>query len=273
MIVVAAVQTEPDFGDVAGNIKRGAELASTAFDNGARLVVLPEASTTGYVFADRAEAAKYAEEVPSGQACQEWTRLCAERDAWLVAGMIERAGDKIYNSAVLIGPSGYVGTFRKVHLWNDEKEIYDPGDLGFPVFETEIGRIGMLICYDGWFPESFRSCALAGADIICSPSNWVPVPHQPPDQRAMANLMCMTAAHSNQVYVVAASRVGIERGQPFIGQSMVVDHSGWPLTGPASTDREEILYATVDAIGSRAEREGNPFNQPLRDRRPTAYRS
>jgi predicted amidohydrolase len=129
----------------------------------------------------------------------------------------------------------------------------------------------MHICYDCWFPESFRLMAAQGADLICAPSNWVPVPTQRDDLPAMANLLCMTNAHTNLVYVAAAGRVGADGDQPFIGQSIIVDHAGWPIAGPASAERPEIIYADVDLIGSRAERHGNPFNQPLRDRRLDVY--
>ena len=270
-ITVAAVQTEPVLGAAQANIAATCARISEAAAHGAKLIVLPEAASTGYMFAGPGEAAAAAEPVPDGLACQAWVRLCARLGVHVVAGVIERAGGAVYNAAVLIGPAGYIGTFRKVHLWNDEERLYAPGDLGFPVFATGIGRIGMHICYDGWFPESYRLCAVAGTDIICVPANWVPVPTQPVGYPAIANLMVITGAHSNQVYIAAASRVGTERGQLFIGQSLIVDPTGVPLAGPASPDGEDILYATVDLIGSRSQRLANPFNAPLRDRRSDVY--
>ena len=129
----------------------------------------------------------------------------------------------------------------------------------------------MHICYDGWFNESYRLLALAKADLLCVPANWVPVPTQKTELPVMANLLCMTNAHTNLVYIAAASRVGVEREQAFIGRSIIVDHAGWPLAGPASGTNEEIIYAEIDPIGSRPERVGNPFNQPLGDRRTDAY--
>lgn len=270
-ITVAAVQTEPVLGAAQANIAATCARISEAAAHGATLIVLPEAASTGYMFAGPGEAAAAAEPVPGGPACTAWARLCARLGVHVVAGVIERAGGAVYNAAVLIGPGGHIGTFRKVHLWNDEKRLYAPGDLGFPVFATSLGRIGMHICYDGWFPESYRLCAVAGADIICVPANWVPVPTQPAGYPAMANLMVITGAHSNQVYIAAASRVGTERGQPFIGQSLIVDPAGVPLAGPASPDGEDILYATADLIGSRSQRFANPFNGPLRDRRSDVY--
>lgn len=270
-VTVAVVQFAPVIADPAANRARSAELITSAVRDGAGLVVLPEASNAGYVFADADEARAYAEAVPDGPACRAWAELCAAYGVHVVAGVTELAGGEVFNSAVLIGPDGHVGTYRKCHLWNAEKRMYAPGDLGFPVFETPIGAIAMAICYDEWFPETFRVCALGGADIVCVPANWVPVPGQPASLPTMANLMTMTGAHSNQVYVAAASRVGTERGQDFIGTSVIVDHTGWPLAGPAGGTGERVLLAECDLLGSRPVRRENPFNQPLRDRRVDVY--
>jgi N-carbamoylputrescine amidase len=158
-----------------------------------------------------------------------------------VAGINERDGQSLYNASVVIGPAGHLGTFRKVHLWNKENLFFERGNVGFPVFRTPFGRIGTFICYDGWFPESFRLCALQGADIVCIPTNWVPIPGQAQDREAMANILCMAAAHANSLFVAAADRTGVERGQPFIGQSVIVSCTGWPIGSAASRDREEII--------------------------------
>ncbi len=272
-IVAAAIQTEPVLGDVAGNLAHQRTAIEEAAAGAARLVVLPECSTTGYCFESVDEAAAVAEDVEGGDgpALTTWRELAAAHDLHVAAGIVERAGDRLYNAAVLVGPDGLVGHYRKTHLWGIEHDLYTPGDLGFGVFDTPIGRIGIQICYDGWFPEVVRVEALQGADVVCVPANWVPVPTQDPAVPAMANMLCMTSAHTNLVYVVAASRVGVERGQPFIGRSIIVDHSGAPLAGPASATDPAILTATIDPIGSRAERHGNPFNQPLRDRRDDLY--
>ncbi|WP_431726964.1 nitrilase family protein [Verrucosispora sp. TAA-831] len=269
--LLAGVQMAPVFGDVAANIAGTSAWIRAAADQGARLVVLPEAASAGYVFADRAEAARYAQPVPEGPTVTAWARLAAELDVWIVGGVTERDGDAVFNSAVLLGPTGHLGTFRKAHLWNDEKEIYDRNSDGFPVYDTPLGRIGIGICYDAWFPETFRSAALQGADLVVLPSNWVPVPGQPTTAPAMANLMCMTGAHSNQCYVAGISRIGVENGQPFVGRSVLVGPDGWPIAGPASGNREELVLAEVDLIGTRAQRWHNPFNQPLADRRTDLY--
>ena len=270
-IRVACLQTEPKLAQVDHNLARQAEMCAEAITAGADLLVLPECSTTGWAFESREQAMSVGEPVPDGTACSQWIELCHDTGTHLVAGVVERVEDHLYNTAVLIGPDGLIGTYRKAHTWALEKTFYEPGDLGLPVYETPLGRIGMHICYDCWFPESFRLLAAQGADLICAPSNWVPVPTQRDDLPVMANMLCMTNAHANLVYVAAAGRVGFDGDQAFIGRSIIVDHAGWPIAGPASGVDEEIIYADMDLIGSRADRQGNPFNQPLRDRRTDVY--
>jgi predicted amidohydrolase len=270
-IVVACVQMQPTFGDVAANVAHSLELIDRAAARHADLIVLPELANTGYMFASREEAFGLAEPIPDGPTVTAWAERAARHKLHLVAGITERCGPDLYNSAVVIGPEGCIGTFRKVHLWNEENLFFEPGNLGFPVFHTPIGRIGVAICYDGWFPETFRLCALQGADIVCIPTNWVPIPGQAEGRQAMANILAMGAAHSNSIFIACADRVGIERGQPFEGQSLIVSYTGWPVAGPASRDTEDILIAEVDLGEARRKRNWNAFNQVLRDRRADVY--
>ena len=165
-----------------------------AADQGARLIVLPELCNSGYVFESREEAFELAEPVPDGPTARAWAEIAARRHLHIVAGISKRTDDALYNSSVVIGPDGFIGRFRKVHLWNEENLYFEPGDVGYPVFKTPLGRIGTFICYDCWFPESFRLCALQGADIVCVPTNWVPIPGQDPNREAMANILCMAGA-------------------------------------------------------------------------------
>ncbi len=270
-IKVACLQMRPRVGEKAANLSASLAQIERAAADGARLIVLPELANSGYVFETRAEAFSLAEAVPDGPTCQAWMAAAERLDVTLVAGIAERDGDVLYNAAVVIGPAGYIGTFRKVHLWNAENLFFEPGNLGFPVFKTPIGRIGVAICYDIWFPETFRLQALKGADIVCVPTNWVPIPGQLPGREAMATVLAMAAAHSNSIFVACADRVGTERGQPFEGQSVIVGCSGWPVAGPASRDAEEIVLAEVDLGSARRMRNWNQFNQVLRDRRTDVY--
>lgn len=270
-VKIACAQMEPVVGMKDENLRRSIEMIEEAAGNGASLVVLPELCNSGYVFETREEAFALSEEVPGGPTSRAWSEVAAKHGLHIVAGINERDGDALYNSSVIIGPHGYVGTFRKLHLWNEENLFFEPGNLGFPVFKTPIGRIGTFICYDGWFPESYRLCALQGADIICIPTNWVPIPGQDKDREAMANILVMAAAHSNSVFVAAADRVGTERAQPFIGQSLIASYTGWPIAGPASADKEEIIYAEANLADARRKRNWNEYNQVLRDRRSDVY--
>jgi N-carbamoylputrescine amidase len=268
---IACIQMQPAIGNIEANVAHSVELIHHAAWLGAKLVVLPELCNSGYMFQSREEAFAASEPVPAGPTVHTWSEIAAKHRLHLVAGICERDGAKLFNSSVLIGPGGYIGTFRKVHLWNEENLYFEPGDLGFPVFHTAIGRIGMAICYDGWFPEAYRLMALQGADIVCVPTNWVPIPGQADGREAMANILAMAAAHSNSIYIACADRVGTERGQPFEGQSLIVSFTGWPVAGPASRDKEEILLAEIALGAARRARNWNAFNQVLRDRRSDLY--
>jgi len=271
LVKIACVQMEPIVGKKDENVRRSIEMIEEAAGNGASLVVLPELCNSGYVFETREEAFALSEEVPGGPTTRAWSEVASKHGLHIVAGINERDSEALYNSSVVIGPHGHVGTFRKVHLWNEENLFFEPGNLGFPVFKTPIGRIGTFICYDGWFPESYRLCALQGADIVCIPTNWVPIPGQDKDREAMANILVMAAAHSNSVFVAAADRIGTERAQPFVGQSLIVSYTGWPIGGPASADKEEIVYADANLADARRKRNWNEYNQVLRDRRSDVY--
>jgi N-carbamoylputrescine amidase len=264
---IACVQMEPLIGEKARNVARSLAFIEEAADGGAELVVLPELANTGYVFESREEAAGLSEPVPDGETTRIWCEAAAKRGLHIVAGITERAGDVLFNSAVLVGPSGYIGTYRKMHLWGDEKKVFAPGNLGFPVYETALGKLGIGVCYDGWFPEMYRLQAIAGAQIICVPTNWVPMPGQKPEYAAMANTLTMAAAHSNGLVIACADRVGTERGQPFEGQSLIVDRTGWPLARASKVD-EEIIYADVTLKpGGKV----GADNDVLADRRTDVY--
>ena len=268
---VACLQFEPVVGEKQRNLDASVRLIEAAAAEGALLIVLPELCNSGYVFETREEAFSLAEAVPGGPSCAAWIAVAQRLGVTLVAGIAERDGNALYNAAVVIGPDGYIGTFRKVHLWNAENLFFEPGNLGFPVFNTPHGRIGVAICYDIWFPETFRIQALKGADIVCVPTNWVPIPGQAPGREAMATILAMAAAHSNSIFIACADRVGTERGQLFEGQSVVVGCTGWPVAGPASRSAEEIVIADVDLGEARRSRNWNAFNQVLRDRRTDVY--
>ena len=268
---IACLQMEPHVGDKAGNVERSLAMLAEAAKAGAQLAVLPELCNSGYVFRTRQEAFAAAEEIPNGSSCHAWAQLAARHGLHIVAGIAERDGPALYNAAVVLGPDGLIGKYRKNHLWAAENLFFEPGNLGVPVFHTAIGRIAAAICYDIWFPETFRLAALQGADLLCVPTNWVPMPEQPDNLPVMANILAMGGAHSNAMFVAAADRVGTERGQLFLGRSVIVGHTGWPLAGPASAEREEMIVADVNLSDARRKRNWSEFNQVLRDRRTDLY--
>jgi predicted amidohydrolase len=270
-VAVACIQMEPEVGAKARNVARATGLIEEAHARGARLIVLPELCNSGYVFETREEAFALSETLADGETIRAWAAIAARLNVTLVAGYAERDGDVLYNSAAIVGPRGVLGNYRKLHLWGDENLFFEPGNLGVPVFHTPFGRVACAICYDIWFPEVFRLAANGGADILCVPTNWVPMPAQPAGLPVMANLLAMSGAHSNGLFVAAADRVGNERGQPFLGCSVIVDAHGWPVAGPASATDEEIVVAQVNLADARRHRQLNAFNHVLRDRRPEVY--
>jgi predicted amidohydrolase len=271
MTRIACIQMEPNVGALDANVAKTLERLSAAHDNGAKIAVLPELCNSGYVFESREEAFSLAEPVPDGPTTRAWMGAAADYGMIVVAGIAERAGKRLFNSAVAIGPDGYIDTYRKNHLWAAENLYFEPGDFGVPVWHTAYGRIAAAICYDGWFPEIIRMAAVQGADLLCIPTNWVPMPEQPDNLPVMANILAMSAAHSNSLFIAAADRVGIERNQPFLGRSIIVGYTGWPIAGPASAVDEDIIYADIDLSDARRKRVLNEFNQPLRDRRIDLY--
>lgn len=272
---VAVVQFDPQVGtqNRAANLSTSLELALEAVNNGANLIVLPELTNTGYFFQNRQDAFDHAEAVPDGPSVGSWEDFARHHQVYLVAGLTEREGSKLYNTGVLVGPDGFIGKYRKAHLWNLEKLWFTAGDSGFPVFDTPIGRIGLLICWDIWFPEVPRILSQQGADIICSLNNWVwtPPPLFDDAGKCMASYLTMTAAHVNNVFIAAASRIGEERGARYLGCSLIAGTNGWPIGRVASADQQEILYADIDLTSARSAPIWNDLNDLHRDRRCDVY--
>ncbi len=175
-VKVACIQFLPVFGDKDANLSAMARDIRKAAHLGAEIVVLPELADSGYVFNTAPELAGLAEAIPGGRSAESLIALARELGIHIVSGLAESDAGRFYNSAILCGPDGYIGKYRKLHLWNRENLFFAPGDLGLPVFDTRLGRIGIAICYDGWFPETFRQLALNGAELVCVPTNWVPMP-------------------------------------------------------------------------------------------------
>lgn len=255
----AVIQTDPAFGDPTRNLADALALVPPGCD----LAVLPELCTTGYQFRHRDELRQLAECVPDGPTCQSLATHAAASGTTLVAGLAERDGDRLFNTAVLVRPDGRVDRYRKVHLFWDEKLIFDPGDLGFPVFDACGTTVGLMVCFDWMFPESAGTLARRGARIICHPSNLV-LPHCP--------WSMPLRALENRVYTLTANRVGTEHRTDtpltFIGRSTIASPLGEVLArGPQSEPK--ALVADIDL--RRCDPWITPRNHIVADRRPEFY--
>jgi len=259
---IGVYQNNPEFGQVDKNVLL-AVMELNAAD--ADLVVLPELFSTGYQFVSREEALDLAEEIPGGPTCATLHDIARSKNMHLVFGIAEKAGDKVFNSAAVIGPDGFIGVYRKSHLFFEEKTIFDPGDTGFKVFDIGIARLGVMICFDWWFPEAARSLALQGADIICHPANLVLLGCH----KAM-----VTRSLENGVFSITANRTGSEaRGGKdrlvFTGESQILDNNGHLLAG-MKKDNTRIVTVDVDVTKAR-DKSITTMNDRFKDRRPELY--
>ncbi|HEY4706240.1 MAG TPA: nitrilase-related carbon-nitrogen hydrolase, partial [Thermodesulfobacteriota bacterium] len=260
---VAFMQTCPEFGDVKANVEAAVKRIERL---DAELVVLPELFSTGYQFRSSIECMELSEEVSSSYAVKRLREVAADKKAFIVAGLSERDGRKTYNSAVLVGPRGHIGTYRKAHLFWDEKKYFNKGNTPFRVYKAGKARIGIMICFDWVFPEAARTLSLMGADIICHPSNLV-LPFCPD---AM-----ITRSLENRVFTITANRVGTEarvRGKAlkFIGTSQVTSPKGEVLVR-AGRAREEVGVAEIDPREARV-KNITPMNHIFKDRRKDLFR-
>jgi N-carbamoylputrescine amidase len=272
---VAVVQFNPQVGldNLESNALAARQRLQQAVKEGANLIVLPELATTGYCFDSREEAFAHSEPVPDGRTVRGWIAFAKENRVYIVGCLPEVDGAQLFDTAVLVGPEGYVGKYRKTHLWNEEKLFFTPGNMGFPVFDTRIGRIALLVCWDIWFPETARIVSQLGADIICIPTGWVwtPPPLYDASGTCMAAYLTMTAAHANNVFIATADRIGTERGAGFMGNSLIAGTNGWPIGRIAGPDEDTILYADIDVVQARTAPIWNQLNDLQRDRRTDLY--
>ncbi len=264
---VGVFQFAPVFGNVDHNIEKVARALWPRPK--CDLLVLPELFNTGYVFTRRSEARRLAEPVPSGKTTRALIALAGKHRLHIVAGIAERVGARLYNSSVLVGPNGHIGTYRKLHLFYREKLWFEPGNRAPEVYRVGSGRdgarVGMMVCFDWIFPEVTRSLALAGADIIAHPSDLV----LPYCFEAMR-----TRSLENHVFIATCDRTGREsRGGfslKFRWMSQVTGTKGEILVR-LSPREEKLAVVKIDPREARRKRL-TPMNDLFRDRRPSAYR-
>lgn len=260
---VGYIQMEPKLLDLNANLSKAERFIKDAAREGADLIVLPELFDTGYNFESREEVEGIAQQIPDGETTLFLMELAREHDIFIVAGTAEKdEKGKLYNSAVIVGPIGwgYIGKYRKVHLFYREKLFFEPGNLGFHVFNMGMAKVGIMICFDWFFPEAMRTLALKGADIIAHPSNLV-MPYAP---RAMP-----IRALENRVFSITANRVGEERGLRFIGKSTIAS-PGAEVLKLGSEEGEEVGIVEINVEEARNKRI-NELNDIFKDRRPGFY--
>jgi 5-aminopentanamidase len=267
-IKIAGIQMEPKFLEKEQNLKKIITHIQDSATEGSKLIVFPECALTGYCFNSLEEALPVMESIP-GPCTDRLSAVCRGLGVYVVIGMLERDGNKFYNAAVLIGPHGIIGKHRKLHLpYLGIDRFLNHGNLPLTVYETEIGNIGMGICYDGHFPEHSRVLAIQGADMILLPTNW------PEGAEAAPEFILPVRALENQVFFMAINRVGEENGFKFIGRSKIV-HCFGVVLAEGKPYEQDILYAEIEPEAAREKKivfrpgefEADVFN----DRRPEFY--
>jgi predicted amidohydrolase len=248
---VGFVQMNPRLLQVEENVDKALRfLERTRAD----LMVLPELFNTGYNFSSRQDVEKVAEPIPAGYTSQRLVEMSRERDMTIVAGIAERKGQSFYNSAI-VAKCGRAHKYRKVHLFFKEKKFFKPGNE-FKVF----GDLGVMICFDWFFPESVRTLMLKGAKIVAHPSDLV-LPHCPEAMR----VRCI----ENRIFAVTADRIGREGNLKYIGRSEIVDPNGRVLCR-ASSNREQTVVREIN-LREAADKKLTSLNDIILDRKPTSY--
>ena len=265
---IAGVQTDVTFKDINANLTLLESTLRSETALGTQLTIFPECFSTGYCFDSLEEARSFGESVP-GPTTDRVAKLCRELQTFVVFGLIEKSGSDIFNTAVLIGPDGLIGNYRKVHLpYLGVDRFTTPGDRPFEVFEAGGVRIGMLICYDGGFPEAARVLSIRGADLIVLPTNW------PPGGTYMAEFSINCRAMENGIYFAAVNRIGNENGFHFIGKSRICSPIGATITS-IDNDKGGILRADIDPVIARTKLlvrvPGKHLIDRMADRRPEMY--
>lgn len=274
-VKIAGVQMDPKILNKKSNLARCQELIELTAKEGVRFIIFPECALTGYCLDSREEALPLAEEIP-GPSTEEIMAECRKLNVYVIVGLLEKDrdkdGDKYYNAAALLGPSGLLGKYRKLHLpYLGIDRFLDKGNLPLTVYQTEMGNIGIGICYDLMFAEHSRVLALKGADILVFPSNW------PESGKVYPDYIIPTRATENHVYCVAVNRIGEERGTRFLGRSMIARWLESPLA-EGKCEEEDIVYAEVEPAKARQKLHIFDQNAPakhrvnfIEDRRPEFY--
>ena len=266
---VAGVQMDIAISDPDANLSAIAKHTESAVANNAMLIVFPECTLTGYCFDTLEQSQAVAQPIEGGHV-QQVAAIAKQNNTHLIVGMLESAdGGAVYNSAILVGPQGLVGVYRKTHLpYLGVDRFTTPGKIANQIFDIDGLKIGINICYDCSFPESARVLALAGADIVVLPTNW------PPGSGRVSDIIPNTRALENNIYFMSVNRIGNEKGFDFIGKSKICDPLGCDIEF-ANHAEGAILFAEIDTQWSRRKHlvavPGQHEVHRFRDRRPDIY--
>jgi len=268
---VAVCQLQLSVGNLEENRAAGVAAIEKACSEGAHLVVLPELSDTGYVFTSQDEARQMASSAADSPTLAGWTAMARAHGVIIVGGWCERGDDgTLYNSATCVGPRGPLLHYRKLHLWDREREVFAPGAQLSPIVELDSGvRLGVAICYDLEFPELVRLLALAGADLLAVPTNW-PASTTPSGERPIEFVKAQASAATNGIWIALADRCGPERGVDWLGLTTVLTPEGFPAVAPLVPDAPGIVTTEIDPLRSRT-KALNTHNDLLLDRRLDLY--
>lgn len=267
-IRVAACQIDPQLGEVDRNLEHIERVVAEAAAAGARLVVLPEAAVTGYVFESLDEALTVAQRAVA-VAEQRLADAAVKAGVALIVGTLEAEAREVFNTALIFTGDGRRFRYRKMHLpYLGVDRFATPGPDAPEVYDLAGMRVGVLICYDLRFPEAARICALEGADLVALPTNW------PVGVQFHPGIFAPARAAENHVYLLACDRVGEERGTTFIGRSILLDYNGKELAVASDTE-EAILFGEVDPDLARQTHHrripGEHEWDTINDRRPGLY--
>lgn len=259
---IGFLQLRPRFGAVKDNVRAAKSLLKSVED---AVVVLPELFNTGYVFRTKDELKRLAEPVIRGYTTGEMKKLAKKNNLTIIFGLAEKKARKFYNSAVLVTPKGKIFSYQKTHLFDREKLFFTPGDRALQVYDVGGVKIGMMVCFDWYFPEVARVLALKGAHILCHPSNLV----LPYGQEAMR-----TRSLENKVFSITANRIGLEKrgafSLSFTGNSQVVDTTGAILA--SAGERSESLKIVEVDIAEANDKSITPNNDAFKDRKVSLYK-
>ncbi|MFX0164795.1 MAG: nitrilase-related carbon-nitrogen hydrolase [Candidatus Hodarchaeota archaeon] len=257
---IGYIQTNPIFGEKEQNFN---DIKRLTANLSADLIVLPELFATGYTFTSKEEVISLAENL-HGNTSQFLNNIAIDTGAVVVGGFAEKDRGKIYNSAMIVSDEGVIGTYRKIHLYYKEKFWFSAGDKPLKVYKINSMNIGIMVCFDWIFPETARTLAILGADIIAHPANLV----LPYCQKAM-----ITRCLENRIYAVTANRIGHEkRGEDefrFTGGSQITSYDG-SIISTAPLDQEFIDFADIDVSLVR-NKKLNEYNDLIGDRRKKFY--